>query len=73
MELYALSINGYMFYFAGDIPEKLLSEIDKIVKEIRIDMTQGGYQAYCDNFIVAVKEKFKIELCQKNIEYVFRK
>lgn len=73
MNLYALATNGRMFFFDGDIPASFLSEIDKIAKEIYIDTTKCDYQAYCNHFIMAVKEKFKIELCQKNIEYVFRK
>jgi len=62
VKLYALAINGMMFYFVGDIPVPLLSEVDKIAKETHVD---ANYQTYCHNFVIAVKEKLKIELCQK--------
>lgn len=69
--LYALVVNGRMFYFIGMIDESKFDLIDNIAK--KINFVSSDYDHGCKEFIEVVKNEFGIDISQINITYIFRK
>lgn len=71
--IYALAINGNMFYFSGPIYPNIYKNIDSLIKRIDIDPQDKDYKIFCEKFILLIKSELNIELKQLVIKYVFRK
>lgn len=71
-KLYALAINGRMFYFEGYIVPDKYSAVDKIASEIPYDKNNYNYEEYLQEFIDKVFNELGITLKLKEIQNVFR-
>ncbi len=73
--LYVVPINGKMLYFLseGEINKSLYTNIENLLKEIKIDADDVDYIKFSDDFIKISKERFNITLIHLEIKQVFRR
>lgn len=71
-KLYALAINGRMFYFVGYVAPDKYSVIDKIASEISYDKNNCNYEDYLQKFVDRVFNELGVILKLKEIQNVFR-
>lgn len=71
-KLYALAINGRMFYFEGYVIPDKYDAIDKIANEIPYDKGNYDYSEYLQKFVDRVFNDLGITLELKEIQNVFR-
>ena len=73
--LYVVPINGKMLYFLseGEINKSLYTNIENLLKEIKIDADDVDYIKFSDDFIKLSKERFNITLIHLEIKQVFRR
>lgn len=73
--LYVVPINGKMLYFLSEreINKSLYTNIENLLKEIKIDADDVDYIKFSDDFIKLSKERFNITLIHLEIKQVFRR
>lgn len=69
-ELYALVINGRMFYFSGNITKSKFDLVEELAKQI--SYISNNADNYCDEFCVLIKKELSIDLTPIKIKAVFR-
>ena len=73
MKLYALAVNGLMFYFEGDIPADKYPDVNNIAASIPCNRDCVFYDSFIQQFIDRVSSELGVVLTHKKIENVFRK
>lgn len=69
-DLYALVVNGKMYYCMGKINDSQIDLVESIAKQLT---DKSELRNNCEEFCNLVGEKLNIVLTPINIKYVFRK
>lgn len=72
-KLYLLAVDGRMFYFTGDVPQKKYDWIEQIVNRIELKDGENKYTDFVTCFLNEVNNELGIHLYRLKGEYVFRK
>lgn len=69
MQLYAVSKNGRMLYFYGDVPPDLFYKIEVIANCVGNVISDIEF---CDRFTKKLRAKLNVELVYLPVSHVFR-
>lgn len=70
--IYALTINGTMYFLSGSIPENLYSSFDTIAKNFSINSNIQDELNICQEFIKYIFENYNLNLEILKVNHVFR-
>ncbi len=72
MELYKLAVDGYAFYFSGDLSNDDIVRIEGAIHTMKSKTAKAGHEVKQKEFFNTVMSELQLRITPIAIKYVFR-